>query len=179
VATTGIVAILLAVFLACALIFYFVRFPPRGKTLEKCRLSEKFHGLIRFGENESFLALKSLQTGDFVSFTKCVPDNSQHWYFEVSLLGPHVSSKVIDEIRPRLAIITSELRINGTVNHEGDLVYFSLAGTGLMDHNALEGFARLLLKALGHGDFSKCRVTSEGPTNWEAVKEYYQLKQKK
>lgn len=148
-----------------------VRLPPRG-TLDRLKPSGMFHGLVLFGKNGAHVKFYERSSGDRISFTKSFREGA-HWVLEVTVSSHRVSAAFLEEVKSSLIALGDRFHVEVSSYEGSSQAKFCLTGTGLQDHHALEGVARLVIKNLGHPRDAKYRIYYPGPTDYKAVDSYF------
>lgn len=146
----------------------------RPRRLESACLTEWFNGLVRFGLEGAYFALRESRSGDEVRFVKRMHGES----FSIDVLIEAAGSE--SELRSRIESAMGPLgnRIKAAFVQRRDNksgIEMSLTGESLGDPPALEGLAILLTRCLGHSEYSRYRIVHEGPSDHAAVADYFGL----
>lgn len=146
----------------------------RPRRLEAAELTERFDGLVRFGLEGAFLGIRERRSGEEVRFVKRLDPPGFSFDVRIDTAQPE------SELQGRIdnAITPLGVRMGATFVRRNDSnpgIAMHLSGEALGDPVALEGFASLLIRCLGHPDEARYRILFEGPSDQEAVREYFGL----
>lgn len=132
------------------------------RTLAASDLSAKFDGLIRFGQPGAGISLASREKHDTVSFSKTRGPGSGEFCLSVC-----------SEEQPRLAELASlALGENGHLEQRSGEPAFVVSTT---EPSRLEALTRELVRELHHSPDERYRVVFRGPSDTDAVNEYFGL----
>ena len=131
------------------------------RSIEASHLDAKFEGLIRFGQPGAGILLISVAASDSVAFQKASPPGSSEF---------HLTIKPETEVGERAALsLGGEDHLQVCPDQPGFLVSCS-------EPARLEAFTREVLRSLRHSPDERYSVVFHGPTDAEAINEYYGLR---
>ena len=155
-----------------------VRLPPRRKTLDQQKPSKAFHGLVLFGEDGAYVEFDQKLTGDCITFTKKYRGDGD-WVIRTTVSSSQASASYFDNVKSHLAALGNRFQVDVDTQDNSCATNFDFTGSGLHDHHALEGVARIFIRCLKHPKDFKYRVEFKGPKNYRAVHEHFETEKKK
>jgi hypothetical protein len=154
--------------------FFFSRFNPLWsaierwpRTLERQDLTAKFDGMIRFSNPGSRLDLCEVNSHDVLSFIKRTPAGESGLVLRICARALPVDLGEILVSHASLAFPASSELVPEAVAGEFRIKYSS--------PGALEALTRAVAEALEHPPGSRYRASTTGPTDDDAINEYFGL----
>ena len=146
----------------------------RPRRLESANLTEWFNGLVRFGMEGAYFAIRESRSGDEMRFVKRMHGPS--FSIDVLVEAAESESELRSRIESAMGPLGNRIRAEFVPRRDSKSgIEMSLTGESLGDPPALEGLAILLIRCLGHSDDSRYRILHEGPSDYAAVADYFGL----
>jgi len=144
-----------------------------ARTVDQAKLSADFHGIILFSLDGGYQDIRSTSSGVLIRFTKSMKED-ETFTFRIDVRSAPISDAKLE------AFLT---RVHGLAGGEISLcragdqdLAGEIRGPLANNYQALESVTRSLITALGFESNAKFKFRSGGPSDHQAVKEYFGLK---
>ena len=145
-----------------------------ARTVDDAKLSAKFHGLILFGLDGVHQDISPVSSDTLIRFTKIVSHSDEDFVFRIDVSSAQISDENLQKLLKRISGIgggTVSLMRSNDQSLTGEI-----RGSIVRDYHSLESVARSLISALGFDRDAKFKFRSKGPSDHQAVKEYFGLR---